>query len=349
MTIDINALLISKTTSILEAMRIIGEGAAQVALVVDENKKLLGTITDGDIRRGLLRGETLNSEAANVMNSEFKFADSKLSTDVIIKTMQSYSLRQMPMLDDEKKVVDILLLDKLLTPEKLANPIVIMAGGKGTRLRPITNTCPKPMLKVNGKPILQILIEECVSYGLQNFYISVNYLKEQIIDYFGDGSEWGVNIKYIIEGNPLGTAGSLSLLPKDIKKPILVMNGDVLTRLNPTKLIRFHEDNNSVATLSVREHKTIIPFGVVNTNEIELESFTEKPQYTHLVNAGVYIINPEVLELIPKNVAMDMPTLLQEVKNKGKSVNVFPIHEYWVDVGRPETMEEAQVKWEEQI
>ena len=201
------------------------------------------------------------------------------------------------------------------------------------------------MLLVGDKPMLQILLEQCIASGFQTFYISVNYLKEQIIDYFKDGSRWGVSIQYLIENEPLGTAGSLQLLPDSIKEPFLVLNGDVLTRLNPLQLLHFHTDHQSQATLCVREHETTIPFGVVQTDGIDLAGFDEKPTYKYLVNAGIYVVNPELLALLPRHQFTDMPTLLLESQNSGYRVAVCPIHEYWLDVGRPDSLSKAQDDW----
>jgi NDP-sugar pyrophosphorylase family protein len=259
--------------------------------------------------------------------------------------MRREVLRQIPVLDDEGRVVQLLLLQELLSPPQLSNAVVIMAGGKGTRLRPHTEHCPKPMLPVGDQPMLEILLEQCIASGFRQFYLSVNYLKEQIIDHFADGSRWGVSIEYLVENEPLGTAGSLQLLPDALKAPFLVLNGDVLTRLNPSQLLRFHNEHQAQATLCVREHELTVPFGVVQTNGVELAGFAEKPTYRHLVNAGVYVIDPQLLPLLPPHQATDMPSLLQAAQQAGHRVAVCPIHEYWIDVGRPETLEEAHATW----
>lgn len=343
---DLKTLQLAPGTPVLEAMRIIDRGAAQIALVVDEQQRLLGTLTDGDIRRGLLHGETLKAPAERLMNRQFRFVRSSEDQAAVLETMRREVLRQIPVLDEQDRVVELLLLQELLAPAHLPNAVVIMAGGKGTRLRPHTEHCPKPMLPVDGKPMLEILLKQCIDSGLRQFYLSVNYLKEQIIDYFGDGKAWGVAIDYLVENEPLGTAGSLKLLPDSLKDPFLVMNGDVLTRLNPSQLLRFHVEHDSAGTLCVREHTTTVPFGVVQTNGVELAGFEEKPTYRQLVNAGVYVIDPQLLPLLPPHQATDMPTLLQSAQLAGHRVAVCPIHEYWIDVGRPETLEEAHATWE---
>lgn len=326
-------------------MRIIDLGAAQIALVVDETQRLLGTLTDGDIRRGLLHGETLDTPVERLMNREFRFVRSGEDQAAVLEMMRRDVLRQIPVLDAEGRVVELLLLQELLAPAQLPNAVVIMAGGKGTRLRPHTEHCPKPMLPVDGKPMLEILLEQCIASGFRQFYLSVNYLKEQIIDHFQDGSRWGASIDYLVEDEPLGTAGSLQLLPSTVQEPFLVINGDVLTRLNPSQLLRFHVDHEAAGTLCVREHTITVPFGVVQTQGVELAGFEEKPSYRQLVNAGVYVIDPQLLPLLPPHQPTDMPTLLQSAQQAGHRVAVCPIHEYWIDVGRPETLLQAHQEW----
>lgn len=345
MSTELHRFCLSPLAPLLTAMRVIEQGASQIALVVDEQHRLLGTLTDGDIRRGLLHGETLEAPAERLMNRQFRFVRSAEDPAAVLDMMRRELLRQIPVLDDQGRVVQLLLLQELITPSQLPNAVVIMAGGKGTRLRPHTERCPKPMLPVDGKPMLEILLEQCISSGFRQFYLSVNYLKEQIIDYFHDGLRWGASINYLVEDEPLGTAGSLQLLPDNVHGPFLVLNGDVLTRLNLSHLLRFHGEHGAAATLCVREHMVTVPFGVVQTNGVELSGFDEKPSYRQLVNAGVYVIDPLLLRLLPPNQYTDMPTLLQSAQHAGHRVTVCPIHEYWIDVGRPETLQQAHQEW----
>ena len=345
MIFNLQSLQLSPATPTLEAMRVIDNGAAQIALVVDEKQRLLGTLTDGDIRRALLHGETLEAPVERLMNRRFRSVRSGEDQTAVLEMMRREVLRQIPVLDEQDRVVELLLLQELLTPVHLPNPVVIMAGGKGTRLWPHTEHCPKPMLPVDGKPMLEILLEQCIASGFRKFYLSVNYLKEQIIEYFGNGKAWGVSIDYLVEDEPLGTAGSLRLLPDSVQESFLGMNGDVLTRLNPSQLLRFHVDHEAAGTLCVREHITTVPFGVVQTKGIELAGFEEKPSHRQLVNAGVYVLNPQLLPLLPPHQATDMPTLLQSAQKAGHRIAVCPIHEYWIDVGRPETFRQAHQEW----
>ena len=343
--IDPSLVFVAPYDSVLKALQVIDSASLQIALIVDDQKRLLGTLTDGDIRRGILHGESLDTPVERLMNRQFRSVLSSEDKIEVLKMMRRDGLHHIPVLDVNGRVEQLMLLDEILIPSNFSNVVVIMAGGKGTRLRPYTENCPKPMLPVDGKPMLEILLEQCIENGFSNFYFSLNYLKEQIIDYFGNGDAWGVSIEYLVEDEPLGTAGSLQLLPPNLNEPFLVMNGDVLTRLDLSHLLNFHIEHKASATLCVREHVTNVPFGVVQTNGIELAGFVEKPSYSHLVNAGVYVINPEILPLLPSCQFMDMPSLLDRAQKSGRLVSVCPIHEYWIDVGRPESLRQAHQEW----
>jgi len=320
------------------------QGSAQIVLVVNEQLKLVGTLTDGDIRRGLIKGISLESPVYTVMKRDYKFVyvDSIGQAE---QTINNYSVNRLPVLDRDNKIVGLLATNQLREELSYDNAVVIMAGGKGKRLWPYTKECPKPMLLVDGKPILEILINQCKESGFKNIYLSVNYLKEVIIGYFGDGSRWDVNIRYLTEDVPLGTAGSLKMMPQEINKPFLVMNGDVLTKIELQKILEFHNEHKADATICVRHHEVSVPFGVVETNGIRLSHFSEKPVYSYLVNAGVYVLNPEILDIIEPNIVVDMPYVLEQAKAYQRNVFVCPIHEYWIDVGVPETMKEANQTW----
>ena len=345
---DIHSLFVAPETSALVAMRIIDRGAAQIALVVDEQQYLLGTLTDGDIRRALLNGETLDSPVERLMNRHFRSVGSSDDLDTALMLMRQNTLRHIPVLDAQGRVEQLLLFQEFLASPQLPNAVVIMAGGKGTRLLPHTENCPKPMLAVGDTPMLEILLRQCIDSGFNQFYFSVNYLKEQIIDYFQDGSTWDVSINYLIEDQPLGTAGSLQLLPRTFSAPFLVLNGDVLTRLNPSQLLAYHYEHKAQATLCVRQNEITVPFGVVEIDGVELSSFEEKPTYRQLVNAGVYVIDPVLLPLLSSQQFTDMPTLLLAAQQAGHRVAVYPIHEYWLDVGRPESLQQAHQEWPDQ-
>ncbi len=344
---DICELMVSSETVVERILQKLDSSGAQMVVVVDDKKRMLGSITDGDVRRGLLRGESLQSKAYKIMNHNYRFMYNDSDESNAYEIMKKESLRYIPILDKDGVIKRIISLNEFLEPEKIRNPVVIMAGGKGMRLRPLTEDCPKPMLLVGGKPMLKILLEQFIASGFEEFYFSVNYLKDKIINHFENGERWGVNIRYINEDKPLGTAGSLKLLPSNIKRPFIVINGDVLTRLNTIQLLRFHIDHDALATICVREYEMKVPFGVVQVDGVELKGFKEKPRIRQLVNAGIYVINPALIESIKDGQVIDMPELLLNESNESRRVTVYPIHEYWLDVGRPESLEEAHATWEE--
>ena len=338
---------ISPDTNLLDAIAILDKGSLQIALVVDPNKVLLGILTDGDIRRALLRKISLSDSVDKFMNKDFKFIYSNTTEKRAFQIMQDNSILHLPVLDKNKKIIDLKLYKTFINRKENSTPIIIMAGGKGKRLSPLTNSCPKPMLKIGEKPILEIIIENCIKQGFTKFYLSVNYLKEQIINYFGDGNRLGVDINYLIEEKPLGTAGSLYLLPKGINDNLIVMNGDILTNFDLSNLVDYHLEHKAQATLCAREYKINIPFGVVETSGIEIEKINEKPNICNYVNAGVYMIDKSIIKLIDKGKYFDMPNLLLLAKKLKNKVIVCPIHEYWLDIGKIDSLESAYKEWPE--
>jgi dTDP-glucose pyrophosphorylase/predicted transcriptional regulator len=342
---DLSDYLVRAEASLREVITIIDRGSAQIALVTDAEMKLLGVITDGDIRRAMLRNESLLSLAENIMSRDFRALPNSATEGEALAFMRHETLHQIPVLDEQGRVVRLFLLEELIKPKKLGNPVVIMAGGEGKRLRPLTQDCPKPMLRVGGKPMLEIILEHCIDAGFQHFYLSVNYLKSQIKDYFGDGTRWHVRIDYLEETRPLGTGGALSLLPQKLSDPLLVLNGDVLTRIDYGRLLRFHDEHQAAATLCVREHTTQIPYGVVRIDDLHVLTLEEKPVLSHYINAGIYLLDPALLDLVPHDKFFDMPQLLENAMQHEYRVSAFPIHEYWLDVGHPETLERAHGEW----
>ncbi|WP_432702108.1 nucleotidyltransferase family protein [Lysinibacillus sphaericus] len=337
-------ILVHPHYTLLETMKIIDESSLQIAVVVDESRKLLGIVTDGDVRRGILKGNDLNVPISKVMNSNPITGNDKESKNHCYRLMRSKKLRQLPIVNEKNILVDILFRDHQLEKE---NTIVLMVGGLGTRLRPLTNHIPKPMLKVGGKPILETIIEGFKQYGYTNFVLSVNYKKEIIQNYFQNGDAFGVSITYIEENKRMGTAGALSLLPVKPKKPIFVMNGDLLTQVNFEQLMQFHIEQNSVATMCVREYEYQIPYGVIEINGPELVAIQEKPIQKSFVNAGIYVLNPEVLEYIPKDEYFDMPLLFEKIIMNNNKTSVFPLREYWLDIGQMDDFEKANIEYEE--
>ncbi|MGG1291672.1 nucleotidyltransferase family protein [Bacillus smithii] len=340
-------LLVPPSTSIIETMKNIDNTAAQIALVVDNDFRLLGTVTDGDIRRGILRGISLDDQVTKVMNKNPITMKKGTSKQAIKKIFQEKKLRQLPILNKNNQVVDVIFSDVLFDSLSFDNWVVLMAGGLGTRLWPLTENIPKPMLTVGTKPILQTILESFIEYGFHRFYFSVNYKREIIKDYFGNGLEWGVNIQYLDENQRLGTAGALSLFTEKPTKPIIVMNGDILTKINFQQLLQFHEESESMATMCVREYQLQIPYGVVRTEGTRLCSIEEKPTERHFVNAGIYVLNPEVLNYIPENQYFDMPSLFELLIKRQEKTNVFPIREYWLDIGKIPDFEKANLEFSE--
>lgn len=341
--------VIGTDATLRAAIDAIDRGGARIALMVDGEGRLIGTLTDGDIRRSLLRGLDLTGPASVAVQRHFQAISAPAAPTEALALMRRHSIDQLPVVDSGGRLIGLHLRDELLglASARLPNPVVLMAGGRGTRLRPLTDHCPKPMLRVAGKPILESILKQCISSGLQDFYLAVNHLREQIRDHFGTGSRWDVRIRYIEESIPLGTAGALQLLPEEARQqgPLIVMNGDVLTRLNLAQLLDFHTSHGASATLCVRSHDVVIPFGVVEADDLELVGFREKPVLRHQVNAGIYVLEPSLLSLLSAGQAMDMPSLLMAARDAGQRVAVCPIHEYWCDIGLPETLQQAHEDW----
>ncbi len=328
-------------SSLQDAIRSLDESGLQIALVVDQNGALLGSITDGDIRRGLLRGLTTSDSIESIIHRDPLIVPPQLGDDSVLQLMQANKLHQLPVVDKDRKVVGLHVLDELIAPKKRSNLMVIMAGGKGMRLRPHTENCPKPLLPVNGKPMLEHIIEQAKAEAFNRFVLSVHYLGEMIEDYFEDGKKWGVDIQYLWEDEPLGTAGSISLLENRPQESFIVTNGDVLTDVRYGDLLDFHCRHDATATMAVRLHEWQNPYGVVKIKGVEIIGFDEKPIYRSHINAGVYALTPSVLDQLVEGERCDMPTLFSRAKDKGGKVIVYPMHEPWLDVGRPDDYRQA--------
>ncbi len=337
--------LVSPANTIREVLAAIDAAELQIALVVDENKKLLGVITDGDVRRGLLAGLTLESAAHKVMNTLFTVATLDMKPSATETLMREKQLRHIPIVNEHGVILDLRLLDEVTKTERLPNVVVLMAGGLGERLGELTKDIPKPLLKVGDKPILEIILESFLSQGFHRFFISVNYKSEMIEEYFSDGSRWGAEIKYVRETKRLGTGGSLSLLPELPKEPFFVMNGDLLTKVNFKGMLEFHTSQTQLATMAVREYDVQIPFGVTELDGHKITGLVEKPVKRFFVNAGVYVLSPQCLPLIPNDEFFDMPSLFQKLIENGFNTSSFPIHEYWLDIGRISDFQRANVEY----
>ncbi|MBO9607978.1 MAG: nucleotidyltransferase family protein [Paenibacillaceae bacterium] len=334
---------LAPSATILQALDVIDTGALQIALVVGSDDVLLGVVTDGDIRRGILRGLPLDADVSKVMNANPITAYETQSRETIIAIMKNRKRRHLPIVDDNGRVVRLELLDRLQQLVRKPNWVVLMAGGLGTRLSPLTDDCPKPLLKVGSKPILETILENFIENGFYRFYLSVNYRAEMIKDYFGDGSRWGVQIRYIHENQRLGTAGALRLIEEPLQEPILVMNGDLLTKVNFEQLLEFHLETGSDATMCVREFEFQIPYGVVKAEDHRLMRIEEKPIQRYFINGGIYVLDPELLPLVPMDTFFDMPSLFDKAIALQKNSSVYPIREYWLDIGRMDDFQRANI------
>ena len=342
---NIKNIVVKESISILEVMKIIDESSKQIAIVIDENNKLLGTISDGDIRRALLRNIPLTESVKEIYFKTPTVASINDSREEIINICKVKKIHQIPIVDSKGNLVGLEILDELISKEKKLNKVILMVGGLGTRLQPLTENIPKPMLEVGNKPILQTIVEKFAEYGYLDIVMCINYKSHVIKDYFGDGAEFGVNIEYVSEKDRMGTAGALSLLKDKPQESFFVMNGDLLTNVNFEHLHDFHTSNNSIGTMCVRDYDFQVPFGVVSIKDTKILSIDEKPKHKFFVNAGIYMFDPEILEYIPKNEFYDMPTLFKKLIDKNKKVISFPLREYWLDVGRIEEYEKANLEY----
>ena len=341
--VDTIKLYVSST--IKEALKVIDSGAMQIALVIDDDDRLLGTLTDGDIRRGLLNGLSVDSSIETIFFKTPTVANISDSNEQIFRILLSKKLRQIPIVDESGRPAGIIDIEELIKPKHKTNKVVLMAGGLGTRLGELTKTTPKPMLRVGNKPILQTIIENFAKYGYTDFIISVNYLSHVIEDYFGDGSTFGVSIEYIHEKERMGTAGALSLMRSMLNEPFFVMNSDLLTNINFEHLHDFHLAQGALATMGVREYDFQVPYGVVNVEDGKIRNIVEKPVHTFFVSAGIYMLSPEALEYLPDNQFFDMPSLFNNLSEFDCMTGAFPIHEYWLDIGRLSDFERANTEF----
>lgn len=329
-----------KEDTILRVLEVLNEVGSQFVVITDTNKKLLGTVTDGDIRRGLLRGVLIQDAVERVMNFKPCFLLVDTSKKIIQKTMKDSGIKYLPLVSDQNEVVDIVSLSELIKVERKENHVILMAGGLGTRLEGLTVDCPKPMLKVGGKPILETIINSFVEHGFYKFILAVNYKADVIKDYFKDGSHLDIEITYLNEKTRMGTAGALSLYEKN-DLPFIVMNGDLLTKINFSELINFHNKNKNAATMCLRQYEHQIPFGVVVTEDDKVLRIEEKPTRRYFVNGGIYVVEPTLLKHIPQDMYYDMPNFFENLIEKKEKVGAYPFNEYWIDIGRLDDFERA--------
>lgn len=336
--------LVPADGTLQQAISCLDSSALQIALAVSPDGTLVGTITDGDIRRGLLRGLTLSSPLVSVVRREPLVVPPDIDRATVLQLMKANVYSAIPVVDPDRKIVGLHLLKELIAPSERPNVMVIMAGGKGTRLRPQTENCPKPLLPVAGKPLLEHIIEKVREDGVLHFVLAVHYLGHMIEEYFGDGSKWNVQIRYLREESPLGTAGALSLLHPRPDRPLLVTNGDVLTDIRYGELLDFHSHHNAAATMAVRLHEWQHPFGVVRTKGVDIVGFEEKPIARTHINAGIYVLEPEALDRLTVGQPCDMPTLFSRLQAKGARTIVYPMHEPWLDAGHVDDLGRAETQ-----
>ena len=341
----IDEIKINQNASIKEALEVIDKGAIKVAAVLSDDGLLLGMLSDGDIRRALLKGMSLGDSIAGIINKHPVVANINDTKERILELANEKKLHQIPIISNGK-LVGIQDIREFLAPKNKPNKVILMVGGLGTRLRPLTNDVPKPMLDVGNKPILHTIVENFAKYGYTDIIMCVNYKSEIIKEYFGNGDKFGVKIEYVLENQRMGTAGALSLLQKRPKDDFFVMNGDLLTNVNFEYLHEYHKDSNALASICIRKYEMQVPYGVVNVRANKVTSIEEKPTQSFFVSAGIYMFSPIVLDFIPKGVFYDMPTLFSELLKHDFPIHPFPIREYWLDIGRMDEYRRANDEYE---
>jgi dTDP-glucose pyrophosphorylase len=332
---------LTETATLHAAIERIEDSPGKVALVVDPDRHLLGTVTDGDIRRALLAGIGMDAPVSKIMNRSPRVALITEQKEALLERMRQQRVRQLPLVDEQGRLQGLETLTDLLVKTRHDNWVVLMAGGEGRRLRPLTVDVPKPMLPVGPKPILETIIDNFISAGFHKFFLSVNYKADLVESHFGDGSNRGVEIEYLREGRSLGTAGSLNLLPERPTEPLFVMNGDILTKVDFNHILDFHRDSHAAATMCVRDYGFELPYGVVEIEGDRLASIIEKPTIRHFVNAGIYVLEPDTLDHMTQDMELTMPQLFASLMAQERNCSVCPISEYWVDIGHKDDFERA--------
>jgi len=339
--------LVGPETTLRDALATIDQAGSQMVLVVDRDRVLLGTLSDGDARRALLRGLGLADPVAQAMHRQPTVAAAGESRQSMLATMRRLGLHQLPVVDAQRRVVGLEIVDDYFAAQPREHWVVIMAGGRGVRLEELTRETPKPMLRVGTRPLLETIVREYVQQGFRNFYLAVNYKAEQIESHFGDGGAFGANIRYLRERERLGTAGALSLLPEAPNEPFIVTNADLLTKEDYGDMVDRHVASGADATMAVRDYEMQVPFGVVREKDGRIEAIEEKPIHRFVVSAGMYVLSPEVLAHVPKATLFDMPSLFDALAQSGKRTRCHPIEGYWLDIGRATDYEKANSDFDE--
>ena len=332
----------SADASLIECMKVINRTGAGIALAVDSEFRLVGTISDGDIRKALIERCPLDSPVLPHINRDCFSVLPSVSRAEVLDIMHARRFEQIPIVDERNRLIGLHLLHDILGNVPRPNWAVVMAGGKGKRLRPFTESVPKPMIKVAGRPILERVILHLISSGIRRIFISVNHLGEIIENHFKDGSNFGAEIEYLRENEPLGSGGAISLLPEIPEHPILVMNGDLIAEANCGDMINFHTQNEFYATMGVYSYFHQVPYGCVEIKEKKLASLEEKPVLEKMVNAGIYVLSPQAINAIPKNTPYPITTLFENALSKNIDCGAYAIEKEWLDVGSPQQLRQAR-------
>ena len=335
------SLVVSPAASIRETLEAITKNSHQAVIVAEADGRLAGLVTDGDLRRAILRGVALDAPIPQAMNPRPTVAAATIDRGEALALMRARRMRHLPLVDDAGRVVDVLLLDELLETGRIPNHAVLMAGGDGKRLRPLTGAIPKPLLRVGGKPILEVLMERLRAAGVWTFHITVRHKSEMIEEHFGDGSRHDVSIRYIREEEPLGTAGALTRLGETPREPFFLVNGDILTKCDFRGMLAFHERAGADVTVGTVRQEVDLQYGVVEVEGDRLTTLSEKPRLDLRINAGIYVIEPAVLARIPRDRVFDATDLIRLLLGRKEHVAAFPIRDYWLDVGRLDDFHKA--------
>jgi dTDP-glucose pyrophosphorylase/CBS domain-containing protein len=339
---DLDALVVPPHASLLEALRILDRSALAIVLVVDAARVLLGTLTDGDVRRALLRGASLTDSIEGAFNPRFTSVDPRADRNEVLDLMRARKLSQIPIVEPDGRLIGLHTLYDVVGAASRPNAAVVMAGGRGQRLMPLTSDTPKPMLPVAGRPILERIVLQLVGQGIRDVFISVHYLPDVIQQHFGDGERFGCRIRYLRETEPLGTGGALSLLPAPPNHPVLVMNGDLVTQLEVGTLLERHAERAAAISVAVRRYFHRVPFGCVTLDGDRIVALQEKPRLEQVINAGVYVVSPDVVAAIPKNTAVSMPELVEQALARRQTVLASEIDGEWIDVGQHDQLLRAR-------
>ena len=342
MTVCLDELQVVPGATIRDAMRVIDKSGLEIALLCDRTGKLLATITDGDIRRALLSGAQLTDAIDRIGNRQFTALPPTASRTEAVQLMAERGIKSVPVINAAGTLVDLHTLHAALMGSRSASWAVVMAGGKGERLGELTQAIPKPMLPVGDRPILERIVQHLVTHGIRRIFLSVNHYGKMIEDHFGDGSRLFCRIEYLWEKEPLGTGGPLSLLPEPPTAPLLVMNGDLLTTINVSRLLAFHRAGDFAATVALREHKVQVPFGVAELDGARVTKLVEKPTLNYRINAGIYVLQPELVAQVPKCQSYPLTELLNACLKTDRPVGAYHMQEAWNDIGLPEEYARAQ-------